>query len=206
LETEKKFAGQAVTDIISSLFSFIVLLGICAAAHTAVVFDLQFSRLIYGQATPVLLAVEIASLITLFALVLVLRSRVALASVPGSFYRSVLDFFALRRWHPSVRVCLAGLLALPLAWFVLCNHWLFRMLSWQGRRALTMTDVQAALDGGAVAYQVTLIGGLPLLFALHMVCRWKPENRFLPWLLVPVFFVGVFIATVVIVALLHFQQ
>ncbi len=203
LDTKKALAGPPVTDMFSSLLAFILLLVICAVGHIAVVFDLQFSRLIYGQATPLFFGVEIASLITLFVLVLVLRSRVALASAPGGFYRNVLDFFALRHWHPSVKLCLAGLLALPAVWFVLCNQWLFRMLSWLGRRALAMSDVQAAFDGGAVAYQVTLIGGLPLLFALHLVCRWKPANRFLPWLLVPVFFVGVFIASVFIVAQRH---
>jgi hypothetical protein len=203
METRKASAGQFIMGQASSWFSFVVLLGICTAGYVAIVFDLEFSRLIYGQATALLLGIEIASLITVFALVLVLRSCLPLTSAPAGFYRSVLDFFALRRWHASVKLCFAGLLAMPVIWFVHGNQWLFRMLSWMGRRALAMSDVQAALDGGAVAYQVILLGGVPLLFALHMVCRWKPANRILPWLLVPVFFVGVFIASVWIVAGMH---
>jgi len=178
-------------------------LGISAAGYVAIVFDLQFSRLIYGQATALFLGIEIVSLITVFVLVLVLRSRLPATSARAGFYRSVLDFFAIRRWHAAVKLCLAGLVALPVIWFVNGNQWLFRMLSWMGRRALAMSDVQGALDGGAVAYQVVLLGGIPLLFALHMVCRWKPANRILPWLLVPVFFVGVFIASLWIVAGMH---
>ncbi len=203
METRRASGGQFMMDQAFPWFLFIIVLGIGAAGYVAIVFDLEFSRLIYGQATALFLGVEIASLITLVALVLVLRSRLPLTSGPAGFYRSVLDFFALRRWHAAVKLCLAGLLAMPVVWFVNGNQWLFRMLSWMGRRALEMSDVRGALDGGAVAYQVVLLGGIPLLFALHMVCRWKPANRILPWLLVPVFFMGVFIASIWIVAGMH---
>jgi hypothetical protein len=203
METQRSSAGQFIMDQASSWSLFVIALGISAAGYVAIVLDLEVSRFIYGQASALLLGIEIASLITVFVLVLVLRSRLPFTSAPAGFCRSILDFFAIRRWHASVKLCLGGLLALPVVWFVHGNQWLFRMLSWMGRRALAMSDVQAALDGGAVAYQVILLGGVPLLFALHMVCRWKPRNRILPWLLVPFFFLGVFVTTLWIVAGMH---
>ncbi|MGA2372615.1 MAG: hypothetical protein ABSG11_18265, partial [Candidatus Korobacteraceae bacterium] len=70
METRKASAGQFIMDQASSWFSFVIVLGICTAGYVAIVFDLEFSRLIYGQATALLLGIEIASLITVFALVL----------------------------------------------------------------------------------------------------------------------------------------
>jgi hypothetical protein len=190
----------------SSFPFFITLLGIPAAGLVAITFDLELSRLIYGQASPVLLGVEIASWLTLLALVLLLRSRLALSSAPRGLYRDVLDFLALARWHAAVKISIAGLLVLPLVWFVLENRWMFTMLESLGRRALALSDVQHALDGGAIVYQHALVGGLPLLFAVHMLCRWKPASRLLPWLLLPLFFVGTVVAVVVIVTVVHFSR
>jgi hypothetical protein len=72
-----------------------------------------------------------------------------------------------------------------------------------GRRALMSSDVQSHMDGIAVVYQLALTGGVPLLFALHMLSRWKPKYPLLPWLLVPVLFVGTAIGVVLIVAIMH---
>lgn len=184
----------------------IALLGIPAVGFVAIVFDIEFSRLIYGHADYLLLGVEIVSLLALLVLVLVLRACLALPSTPGGFYRAVLDFLALSRWHVVVKLSLAGLLLMPLVWFVLDDRWFFVMLRSLGRRALAMSDMQSTLDGLAVAYQTTLIGGLPLLFVMHLLCRWKPASRFLPWLVLPFFIVAVIIATVLIVTVLHFEQ
>jgi hypothetical protein len=203
LGTLRGSASHPAMDLILLLF---LALSISAATFVAIVFDIQFARLIYGQASTLLLGIEIASLITLAGLVFLLRSRLALPSAPSGFFLAVFDFFALRRLHPAIKLCLAGLLALPLAWWLHGNRWMFTMLPSLGRRILAFSDVQNALDGGAVAYQVTLIGGLPLLFLLHLLCRWKPANRFLPWVLVPLFFVGVVIGTVLLVTAAHFSQ
>jgi hypothetical protein len=54
-----------------------------------------------------------------------------------------------------------------------------------------------------VVYQLALTGGVPLLFALHMLSRWKPKYPLLPWLLVPVLFVGTANGVVLIVAIMH---
>jgi len=44
---------------------------------------------------------------------------------------------------------------------------------------------------------------VPLLFAMHMFSRWRPASRVLPWLLVPVLFVGAAIGVVLIVTIMH---
>lgn len=185
---------------------FVALLGIPASGLVAIAFDIELSRLIYGQASPLFLSVEIASLLVFFALVLMLRSRLALSSAPRGLYRDVLDFLALARWHVAMKISLAGLLVLPLVWFVHGNRWMFTMFQSLGRKALVFSDIQHALDGIAVAYQLALTGGIPLLFAAHMLCRWKPASRFLPWLLVPLIFAGTVIAAVVIVTIVHFSR
>ena len=75
------------------------------------------------------------------------------------------------------------------------------MLGW--RRALGSGDVRDALDGLTALYQLALTGGVPLLFGVHMMSRWKPKNAFLPWLLIPLFFVGTAAGVVLLVAIAH---
>jgi hypothetical protein len=174
-----------------------------AAGWVALVLALQIPRFIYGQSAPLLFTAEIGSLITLIVLLLMLRLCLALPSAPGGFYRDVLDFLAITRWHPSVKAALVGLIVLPPAWYIHGDYWLVTMLRTMGRRALMSVDVQSGLDSIAVTYQLALTGGVPLLFALHMLSRWKPTNHLLPWLLVPLFFVGTAIAVVLIVAIMH---
>jgi len=142
--------------------------------------------------------------ITVFALLLVLRACLALPSAPVGFYRNVLDFLAMARWHPAVIAALVGLMVLPPAWLFRTNHyWPFTLLWTMGRRALLVGEFQSGLDTLAVVYQLSLTGGVPLLFVLHMLSRWKPKSRVLPWLLVPLLFVGTAIAVVLIVAMMH---
>jgi hypothetical protein len=115
----------------------------------------------------------------------------------------VLDFLAMARWHPSVKVAFVGLLILPPAWYLRSDYWLIAMLRSMGRRALTSVDVQHGLDSIAVTYQLALTGGVPLLFALHMLSRWKPTSLVLLYLLVPLLFVGAAIGGVLIVTAMH---
>jgi hypothetical protein len=182
----------------------IALFGIPAAGCVALVLSLQIPRFIYGQSAPLLLAAEIGSLITVFVLLLVLRACLALHSAPVGFHRNVLDLLAMARWHPSVKAALVGLMVLPPAWYLHSDHWRFTMLWTMGRRALKLEDVRTGLDTITVVYQLALTGGVPLLFALHMFSRWKPKSRVLPWLLIPLLFVGTAIAVVLIVAIIHF--
>jgi hypothetical protein len=190
-------------DKASPLILFMGLLGIPAAGWVALVLALQIPRFIYGQSAPLLFAAEIGSLLTVLVLLLMLRYCLALPSAPEGFYRDVLDFLAMARWHPSVKAALVGLIVLPPAWYIHGTPGLTTMLLTMGRRALISGDVQSGLDGIAVAYQLALTGGVPLLFALHMLSRWKPRNRLLPWLLVPVLFVGTAVGVVFIVAMMH---
>jgi hypothetical protein len=190
-------------DKVSPLILLLGLFGIPAAGSVALVLALQIPRFIYGEFAPLLFAAEIGSLITVIVLLVMLRLCLALPSAPGGFYRDMLDFLAIARWHPSVKAALVGLIVLPPAWYIHANYWLVTMLRTMGRRALMSGDVQSGLDSIAVIYQLALTGGVPLLFALHMLSRWKPTNRLLPWLLVPFLFVGTAIGVVLIVATMH---
>ncbi len=193
-----------MTDRTSPLLLLAALLGIPAAGLGVILFDLQIPRLIYGRANPLLLALEIGSLLTAVVLFLLLRSRLAIASAPRGLYRDVLDFLGMARWHPVVKVALAGLLLLPAVWFVHGERWIVNLITSLGRRALALSDVQDALDTAAVAYQLTLLGGVPLLFMLHLLCRWKRSGRVLPWLFLPMFFLGTAFGVVVFGTLAHF--
>jgi hypothetical protein len=201
---EKGLAQASLLDRASPFLLLMALFGIPAAGSVALVLLVQIPRLIYGQSDPFLLAAEIGSLIAVFILLLVLRACLALPLAPAGFYRNVLDFLAMSRWHPSVKAALVGLIVLPPTWFFHAgNHWLVTMLWTMGRKALMSGDVQSGLDSIAVVYQLALTGGVPLLFTLHMLSRWKPKSRVLPWLLVPLLFVFTAIAVVLIVAMIH---
>ena len=193
-------------DRASPFILFTALFGISGAGCVALVLSQQIPRFIYGQSAPLLLAAEIGSLITVFVLFLMLRACLALPSAPVGFYRNVLDFLAMASWHPSVKAALVGLMVLPPAWYLRSDHWRFTLLWTMGRRALMFEDVQTGLDTITVVYQLALTGGVPLLFALHMLSRWKPKSRVLPWLLVPLLFVGTAIGVVLIVTMMHFSS
>ena len=203
-EGERAQTEASLLDRASPFLLLLALFGIPAAGCVALVLLLQIPRFLYGQSAPLLLVAEIGSLITVFVLLLVLRACLALPSAPAGFYRNVLDFLAMARWHPAVKAALVGLLVLPPAWLFHTNHyWPFTMLRTMGRKALLVGDFQTGLDTIAVVYQLALTGGVPLLFTLHMLSRWKPKSRVLPWLLVPVLFVFAAIAVVLIVAMMH---
>jgi hypothetical protein len=117
-EGERAQTEESLLDRASPFILLIALFGIPAAGCLALVLSLQIPRFIYGQSAPLLLAAEIGSLITVSALLLVLRACLALPSAPLGFYRNVLDFLAMARWHPSVKAALVGLLVLPPTWFI----------------------------------------------------------------------------------------
>ncbi len=184
----------------ASPFIFLLaLFGIPGAGAVALIGLLQIPRLIDGRADPLFALAEIGSLVTMLVLLFLLRSCLELPSAPRGLYRNVLDFLAMAGWHPAVKVALVGLL-LPPAWFFRSDPRLVPMFRLMGWRALRSGDVQDALDGLAVFWQLALTGGVPLLFGLHMLSRWMPKRRILPWLLLPLLFVGAAIAAVIIVA------
>jgi hypothetical protein len=197
--------GLTTELLLDHLYLLIGLFGIPSAVLGGILFDVQLSRLAYGQANPFLLFLEVGSLLAIPVLILWLRFQLARPSAPTGFYRHILDFLALKHWHPAVTFSLVGLFILPVAWLAHHNHWLFIMFRNLGERALLMTDVQATLDAFAVGFQVTLLGGLPSLLLLHVLSRWKP-NRYLPWLLVPMLFIVTVIAAIMIVTVAHFSQ
>ena len=203
-QVERAQTEKSLLDRASPFILLIALFGIPAAGCVALVLLLQIPRFIYGQSVPLLLTAEIGSLIIVFALLLVLRACLALPSAPVGFFRNVLDFLAMSRWHLSVKAALVGLLVLPPAWLIHIDHYrLVTTFRTMGRRALLFSDIQSGLDSIAVVYQLALTGGVPLLLALHMFSRWKPTSRVLPWLLIPLLFVGTAIAVVLIVAMMH---
>lgn len=207
IEGERTRAKESLLKDPAPFVQVLALFGIPGAGSVALVFALQIPRFLYGQSNPILLAAEIGSLITVFVLLLALRACLLLPSAPVGYYRNVLDFLAMARWHPSVIAALVGLIVLPPAWLFRTNHyWPFTLLWTMGRRALMIGEFQTGLDTIAVVYQLALTGGVPLLFALHMISRWKPKNRVLPWLLVPLLFVGAAIGVVLIVTLMHFSS
>lgn len=184
----------------------IALLGIPAAGWVGLVFLLQIPRILYGQTTLLWLAAEIGGWVSVLVLVLVLRACLALPSAPTGFYRNLLDFFAMSRWPMPVRAAFVGLLMLPAAWFLRIDRDMLFLIGIMGRRVLASGDFRDDMDRMAVFYQLALTGGVPLLFVLHMLSRWKPKNRVLPWVLVPVLFVGTAIAVVVIGTIMHFSN
>lgn len=199
-------AGQSFLDRASPFVLVIALLGIPAAGWVALVLSLQIPRLFYGQANPLLAAAEIGSLIAVVVLLLLLRSCLKLPSAPGGFYRSVLDFLAISRWHSSVKVALVGLLVLTAAWSIRGERGLASLLWRMGWAALQLTDVQDGLDRIVVSFQLALTGGVPLLFGLHMFTRWKPAKRVLPWVLLPLLFVGTAIGVIIIGTIGHLSH
>jgi hypothetical protein len=203
-EAEKTRTQASLLDRASPLLQLIALFGIPAAGCVALVLFVQIPRFLYGQAVPLFLAAEICGLLTMIVLLFVLRACLALPGAPLGFYRNVLDFLAMAGWHPSVKAALAGLIVLPPLWYIRADHyWLIDILRTHGHRALKLGDVQSSLDGVAVSWQLAMTGGVPLLFALHMLSRWKPKSRVLPWVLVPLLFVGTVIAVVLLVAIMH---
>jgi hypothetical protein len=204
----KADTAQATESLLERASPFLLpltLLGIPATGSVALALLVQIPRSLYGASVPVFLAAEIGSLISVVVLLFLLRASLKLPSAPSGFYRNVLDFLAMARWHPAVKVALAGLIVVPPIWFFSKgNFWAIELFRQIGRRALQNGDVQTVLDDIPIIYQLALMGGVPLLFALHMFSRWKPRSRVLPWVLVPLLFVGTAIELVIIVTIMHF--
>jgi hypothetical protein len=203
LETARTRNEQSSLDKVAPFLQLIALFGIPMAGWVGLIFLLQLPRILYGQAVPLFLAAEIGGWVAVIVLVLALRACLALPSAPTGFYRNVLDFFAVARWHASVKAALIGLIVLTSAWYFRVDRDFFFLLRILGRRVLASGDFRDDMDRIAVSYQLALTGGVPLLFALHMLTRWKPKSRILPWVLVPALFVGTAIAVVAIGTIMH---
>jgi hypothetical protein len=201
MKTEQ--ATESFLHEASPFIFLIALLGIPAAGAVALVFSLQIPRLAYGEPNPLFAAAEIGSLITVAALLFLLRACLELPSAPRGFYRNLLDFLAMSRWHPAVKAALLGLLVLPPAWYIHGDPGFIPTVRFLGWRSLTSGDVRDDLDRLVTVFQLSLTGGVPLLFVLHMLTRSNPKERILPWLLVPLLFVGAAFGVVVLVMLGH---
>jgi hypothetical protein len=204
LEGERARTEENLLDRASPFLQVIALFGIPAAGCLAFILLVQIPRSMDSWFAPFLLAAEIGCWITVFVLLYVLRACLALPSAPSGLYRNALDFVAAARWHLSVKAALVGLIVLPPVWILRANHhWLITMLLTMGPRALKSGDFQSGLETVAVALQLALTGGVPLLFALHMLSRRQRTNGVLLWVLVPFLFVGTAVAVVLLVAILH---
>jgi len=181
--------------------------GIPMAGGVAVLGLLQIPRLFYDWTSPALGVAEVGSLLALPVLVFLLRYCLELPGAPGGLYRNVLDFLAMRSWYPALIAALIVLLVVPGVWFFHVDKELFsllRIMGWPG--ALKSSDFRDDLDRVATLYQLALMGGIPLLFGLHMLSRWQTTRRFLVWLLLPIFFLGTAVAVVVIGTIAHFAN
>ena len=204
LEEERARAEENLLDRASPLLQVIALLGIPAAGCLAFILLVQIPRSMDSWFAPFLVAAEIGCWITVLALLFVLRACLALPSAPSGLYRNVLDFVAVARWHLSVKAALVGLIVLPPVWILRANHhWLITLLLMMGSRALKSGDFQSGLETIAVALQLSLTGGVPLLFILHMLSRRQRTSSALLWVLVPLLFMGAAIAVVLLVTILH---
>lgn len=186
---------------------FAAFVGIPSAGGIALVLLLQIPRLFYDRSAPVLAAAEVGSLLALPVLVFLLRSCLELPEAPRGLYRNVLDFLALRHWHPAVIAAFIGLLVLPAVWFFRIDKsllFMLRLLGWS--RALKSSDFRDDMDRIATLYQLALMGGAPLLFGFHMLSCWQSKRRLLVWLLLPMLFVGTAVAVVVLGTIAHFAN
>ena len=198
---------RPLLERLAPLVCLAAFVGIPMAGGVAVLGLLQIPRLFYDWTNPVLGVAEVGSLLALPVLVFLLRYCLELPGAPRGLYRNVLDFLAMRRWHPALIAAFIGLLVLPGIWFFRVDKdliFLLRILGWPG--ALKSGDFRDDLDRVTTLYQLALMGGIPLLFSLHMLSRWQPKRRFLVWLLVPVLFVGTAVAVVVLGTIAHFAN
>jgi hypothetical protein len=188
----------------SPLVRLTALFGIPGSGLLALSFSLAIPRSIFGNANPLLAVGEVGSALTLITLFLLLRASLEVPPAPSGLYRDLLDFVALSHWDPAVIVGFVALLILPGAWYISTDRvfiWMIRTMGW---RVLRSGDFQDDLDRLAVAYQLGLTAGMPFLFGLHMLSRWKAMNKVLLWLLVPVLLAGVAVGAVVVGTIFHF--
>jgi hypothetical protein len=187
------------------LAALVALAGIPAAGCAVILFAVEIPRFAYGQANLFMFAAEVMGLGVTVVLVAMLREWLKSPAAPTSgFLRNVLDFLAIRDWHPAVKFTLIGLLLFPQWWYLHKDFvWLGQIIAFRGWHFLQSVDMQAHLDGIAVVFQLTMTGGVPLLFALHMFTRRKKGSSIWAWLLVPVVFVFAAISVVLLVTIMH---
>lgn len=188
----------------SPFVRLLALFGIPAAGLAALGFDMEIPRSILGQADPLGAVGLLCSLLTVLTLLFLLRASLGLPSAPHGVYRDVLDFLAMSRWHPAVIVAFIALLVLPGAYYIHSDRvflWMIHTLGW---RVLRSGDFKDELDRLAVAYQLGLTAGVPLLFCMHMLSRWNPGRKaVLLWLFLPVLLVGTLFGALIVGILLH---
>ena len=198
---------RPLLERLAPLVCLAAFVGIPVAGGVAVLGLLQIPRFLYNGTNPVLGLAEAGSLLALPVLVFLLRYCLELPGAPRGLYRNVLDFLAMRSWHPALIAALIGLLVVPGIWFSHVDKDLFfllRIMGWP--RVLKSGDFRDDMDRVATLYQLALMGGIPLLFGLHMLSRWQTERRFLVWILLPIFFLGTAVAVVVIGTIAHFAN
>jgi hypothetical protein len=202
VRAEESWLGRA-----SPWIQLAALLGIPVAASVSLVGFLAIPRLVYdvGVPAPLVFAAKIGGVVAVLVLLFALRACLALPSAPSGFYRNALDFLALARLHPAVKAALVGLIVLPPIWYLhYGEYWLVTLVVTEGWRGFKSGDVQSGLDGMSALYQLALTGGVPMLFALHLLSRSKRKNSVLLWLLVPVLFAGAAVGVVFIATMIHF--
>jgi hypothetical protein len=126
-------AEESVVERYGPVLSLLALAGIPGAGAVALIFGLQILRLVDGAYQPLPLIAEIGSLLTVAVLFFVLRACLAAPSAPRGVYRAVLDFLAMERWHPAVKVAFAAMILAPGAWYLHTSHWLIMTFQCWGR-------------------------------------------------------------------------
>lgn len=182
------------------------LLGMPPALAAVIVFDREPARLLWGGAEPLFLCMEVAGLAGLGLQGLLLRRCLAEPGAPQGWYRHLLDFPALKAWHPAVKTAGASLILLPLAWWLNDYRWIWNFKTSFWILVRQMSDIHVAFDSLGVAYQFALTAGVPLLLVFHLVSRWRPQDRVLLWLLLGLFFPGTAVLFVVLVTMAHFAH
>lgn len=185
---------------------WMVFLGMPPALAAVILFAREPARLLWDGADPLFLGMEVTGLAGLALQVLLLRRCLAEPGAAQGGYRHLLDFPALIAWHPAVKAAAAGLILLPLAWWLKGYWWIldFKTSFWILVRQ--MSDIQAAFDTLGVVYQFALTAGVPLLFAFHLLSRWRPKGRVLLWLLLGLFFPITVLLVMILVTIAHFAH
>ena len=151
--------------------------GLPAAGLAALLFAMEWPRLLYGGASPLRLALDGIGLGGFLGLLALLRLRLDQPGGPTGLYRDLLELVGFRRWHRAPVTGLGLLALVTLAWSARNDLWLLTTFADLGRRALVMSDVRAGLDGLVITVQVVTLAGLPLAMAFELACRRWGRHR-----------------------------